>query len=109
MTPDEMREALRNVAALLQRDPMAYKRFGIWWWAVKRLLRAAGHTRAERSILGAYEDREQAAMIPLDTPDAVLAAALEEQAFDARWGCPDGQVETPDGEVVTIRDMDAPA
>ena len=49
---------------MLQTDRLKYKRFGIYWWPIKAMLKRAGYTRAQLSMLGDFEDPETAAMVP---------------------------------------------
>lgn len=116
MNPDQENEpdvldvpaALRSILLLLQADPTRYQRFGIYWWPVKALLRAAGYTRENLSLLGDYMDPETAAMVPPGDLRATVTAALEEFGQNSRYPRPMGVVENADGELVTIRDEDAP-
>ncbi|MDU7524751.1 MAG: hypothetical protein E7K72_25840 [Roseomonas mucosa] len=116
MNPDQENEggtldvpaALRNILLLLQADPTRYQRFGIYWWPMKALLKAAGYGPENLSLLGSYMDPETAAMVPPGDLRATMTAALEEFGQNSRYPRPMGMVENADGELVTIRDEDAP-
>ncbi len=105
MTDPKM--ALRNILATLQQEPSRYRLFGVYWWPVKRLLKAAGYTRENLYLLGDYDDPETAALVPPAGLQATLRAALAEYGENARYGRGGGWVEAPDGEIVQISDCDA--
>lgn len=99
--------ALRNVLQQLQEEPQRYRLFGVWWWPVKALLKRAGYGPDQLYMLGSYQDATTAALVPKANLEETLVAAFEEFAQNARYPRADGQVEDPDGEVVTIYDEDA--
>ena len=103
----DVAKAFRNTVAELQRNPGRYRWFGIYWWPMKAMLKHAGYGPDQLHILGPYEDTVVAALVPEDTVQGTLRAALEEYGRNARMPHPDGRVETPDGELVTILDGDA--
>ena len=104
--------ALRNITNELQGSPVAYRRFGIWWWPVKLVLQHAGLFPQVPGLdnipkgAAPYMDAEQSADVPKAGLQETLQAALAEYEINARFGRPNGEVETPDGEVVTIYDPD---
>ncbi|CAH2606300.1 conserved protein of unknown function (plasmid) [Rhodovastum atsumiense] len=104
--------ALRNIIGVLQENPANYRLFGVWWWPVKLALHVTGHGQEVPGLSNLpsgkkpYMDEEQAALVPKGGVQEILAAAFEEYGHNARFGRPNGQVETPDGEVVTIYDPD---
>lgn len=103
----DVRDALRNVVLLLQADPTGYRRFGIWWWPIKAVLRGAGYNQDHLFMLGQFNDAEQAAMVPRESLADTLRAAFTEYAKNTCYPHADGSVETPDGELVQITDPDA--
>ncbi|HET8550880.1 MAG TPA: hypothetical protein VFM97_00200 [Gammaproteobacteria bacterium] len=106
MTADDVREAMRNVLAVLQADPRHYRNFGVYWWPVKALLRRF-YTRDNLYMLGMFEDPDVAALVPNLGLQDMLAAAFEEYEQNARLGLASAEVEAPNGETVTIYDPDA--
>ncbi len=100
-------KAFRNIVQQLQTDPVRYKLFGIYWWPVKKLLKAAGYGPDQLPMLGDYQDDEIAALVPALPLEQMLRTAFEEFGFNARFPHPNGVVEDPDGELVTIFDQDA--
>ena len=46
----------RQIVALLQREPLYYRNFGIFWWYIKRELKRLGFTQDNLPHLGDYED-----------------------------------------------------
>lgn len=110
--PIDVPAALRNIVAELQANPANYRRFGVWWWPVKLALHVTGMgpqvpgLSTLRPGQEPYMDTEQAAMVTQRGVQDTLAAAFEEYGHNARFGRPNGQVEAPDGEVVTVYDPD---
>ena len=100
-------EALQNVLLQLQQDPARYRLFGIYWWPIKALLKGVGYGRDQLYMLGDYQDPETATLIPPIGLQATLVAAFTEFGQNARYPRPDGRVEDPDGELVTVMDEDA--
>jgi hypothetical protein len=105
--PLDTATVFRNIVQDLQVNPQYYKRFGIYWWPVKALLRRAGYSAANLSLLGTYYDPVTAAMVPHLGLDGTLRAALEEYNQNAAFPHPDQAVENADGELVRIVDEDA--
>lgn len=104
--------ALRNIVNELQGSPVAYKKFGIYWWPVKLVLQHAG-LFAQIPVLDGlpkgrlpFFDPEQVEDVPKQNLQDTLQAALEEYSFNAQYGHPGGKSETPAGEIVTIYDPD---
>jgi hypothetical protein len=106
MTLDPTR-ALRNVLQQLQTEPRRYKLFGVWWPAVKDLLKRAGYGPDQLYMLGDYQMPDIAALVPRAGLEDMLAAAFEEYGQNARYPHSDGLVEGPDGELVMVYDEDA--
>jgi hypothetical protein len=97
----------QNIVQVLQSNPVAYKRFGIWWWFIKGFLKGAGYTCHQLWLLEDYIDPEVAAMVP-DAPfDQKLQAALRAYQFNSAFPHSDGRVENEDGDLVMIYDADA--
>ena len=44
----DIQDALRNVVQQLQTEPKRYKLFGVYWWALKTLIRRAGYGRDQQ-------------------------------------------------------------
>jgi hypothetical protein len=105
--PIDAPTALRNVLQLLQQEPRRYKLFGVWWPAVKVMLKRAGYGPDQLYMLGEYQLPNIAALAPPAGLEDTLVAALEEYGQNARFPHPDGLVEDPDGELVAIYDEDA--
>lgn len=105
----DVHAALRNVLSQLQVEPRRYKLFGVYWWPVKALLKRSGYGPDQLGLLGAYQDPETAAMVPPAGLVETLRAAFLEYQANARYPRPDGRVENPDGELVSIIDPDAGA
>ena len=104
---DDLDGTFRNVVQQLQADPLRYKLFGIYWWAIKAMLKEAGFGPDQLYMLGSYTDPECAARMPKMGLQDTLEAALLEYGQNARYGRPGGRVEDADGEIVTIYDSDA--
>ena len=103
-------KTLRNIVVLLQADPLQYRCFGVYWWPIKALLKAAGYTREQLPMLGAYEDAAGAALVPKADLQTTMGAALEEYAMRVRYSLGSDECEIPnDGGTYVIRDDDAPA
>jgi hypothetical protein len=105
--PDiDVRAALQNILQQLQEEPQRYKLFGVWWWAIKALLRRV-YSTDNLYMLGLYQDQDVAAMIPTANLQDTMRAALEEYAFNATLPHPASMVEAPEGDMVFIFDSDA--
>jgi hypothetical protein len=100
-------EALHNILAALQAKPESYKAFGVFWWPVKALLKGAGYGPDELYYLGSYTDPETAKQVPPGNLQETLGAALSEYSWNLTFPHANGQIEAPDGELVTIWDADA--
>ena len=105
--PIDVDAAFRNIVAELQAEPQRYRLFGVYWWPVKALLKAAGYGQDQLPMLGPYVDADSAGRVPALGLEAMLRAAFEEYGFNARYPRPGGIVEDPDGELVRIFDADA--
>jgi hypothetical protein len=99
--------ALRNTLQQLQTDPRRYKLFGIYWPAIKALLKRHGYGVDQLYMLGDYQDQTTAALVPKMGLEETLRTAFEEYGQNARYPHPGGMVEDPDGELVLIYDEDA--
>jgi hypothetical protein len=98
--------ALQNILQQLQEEPQRYRLFGVWWWFIKALLRRT-YSTDNLYLLGQYQDAETAGMVPSETLQDTMRAALEEYRFNAMFPHPGGYVENPDGEIVRLFDADA--
>ncbi len=52
MTPQQA----RNAVALMQRTPMFYRNFGVWWWHIKAEVKRHGYGVEQLYLLGDYDD-----------------------------------------------------
>lgn len=107
MDAPQIEKAMRNVLQLLQTEPAAYKRFGIYWYPVKALLRRY-YTQDNLYLLGNYEDADGASRVPKLPLAELLAAAFEE--YSQNTALADGQpgkVFDAEGEPYSIYDEDA--
>lgn len=100
-------KALEAIVRLLQQEPIRYKLFGIYWWAVKRILKQHGYGPDQLYMLGHYTDPEAEASLPAETDEYLLVLAIREQQERAfsEWGS--GDCYTPDGEPYHLEDQDA--
>jgi len=96
----------RTMVGIMQAEPLAYKRFGPYWWPVKALLKSEGYDRAQLSILGDYEDTDVAAQVPEKTLHAILKQAVDEYNQTVYTGIMASA--GPGGETYIVRDEDSP-
>lgn len=68
---------------LLQADPFAYRHFGAYWWAVKRILKQQGLTKADLLHLGDYTDEQ-------DFIVALTAGMTDEEILDEAFRVQEG-------------------
>ena len=100
-------EQAHNVVALLQKEPMYYRNFGVWWWHVKAELKRNGFTRDQLHHLGSFTDatcRRYYQGMSRDERD--------NEAFDYQYAHTFHKYNvnssiTPDGETYLIHDQDA--
>ncbi len=96
-----------NIVILLQKVPMYYRNFGIWWWHVKRELKRLGYTHDQLAHLGPFTDPSVEHYFEgLDTTE------LDDLAYAHQWAHTYhkynvNMTHTPDGEVYLIHDQDA--
>jgi len=91
-------EGARNVMSLLSSHPWYYRNFGLWWFGIKRMLRAAGYD------LGAYDDPAAAPYMADLTDEQIVAEAVEVQIEAAQTQRNSPHHMTPDGEPFTVWD-----
>lgn len=95
-----------SVMRILQADPRNYKRFGVYWYLIKALLKRF-YTRDNLYLLGDYLDETVTDRIPAGmTLDAALIEAVEEYQRNLVFGLGDNPVD-PDGEQFVLLDADA--
>nr|CAB4128749.1 hypothetical protein UFOVP114_71 [uncultured Caudovirales phage] len=99
-------EQARNVVTLLQSDPLAYRRFGVWWYHVKKQLKRHGFDDKMLAHLGNYTDAAATAHYK-----GLSEQDLDDQAFDAQAaqqfeGASSGWGFSPDGEQYHLLDED---
>lgn len=74
MTPEQA----ANIVQMLRGDPYYYRNFGVYWWHVKRQLKANGHTVAVLPHLGDFEDPDP---VVAEKYDGLSGAELDRLAF----------------------------
>lgn len=72
-------EPIRDLVGYLQKQPLCYRHFGIYWWRLKLLIKKYGYTRAVLIHLGESTDEEFLYRFEDLDDGEFLAAALEEQ------------------------------
>ena len=97
----------QNVVALLQKVPMYYRNFGIWWWHVKDELKRNGFDRDQLYHLGDFTDPSVRPYYEGMTRAELDAAAYRQQYAHTFHKYNVNQTHTPDGEVYLIHDQDA--
>jgi hypothetical protein len=107
LPPIDTPRLFRTILQDLQARPEHYKRFGIWWWPIKALLKRAGYGPDQLYMLGTYQDPVTAAMVPRLDLEGTLRAAMDEYRQNAIFPHSDGRVENADGELVDVTDCDA--
>jgi hypothetical protein len=89
-----------NIMSLIAADPLYYRNFGVWWFAVKAQLREAGHD------LGTYTDPAAEAYYDGLSPSELLDEAIEHQIEARQIRASSAFHMTPDGEPFQIWDED---
>lgn len=105
--PLDIDKAFRNIVQLVQTNPVNYKKFGVFWWPIKALLKRSGYGPNQLYMLGSFNDPETAAMVPKLSLEDTIRAALAEYTQNTVFPHADGRVENDEGELVTIYDADA--
>ena len=101
-------QALQNVIGQLQKNPGRYRCFGVYWWPLKKVLKAAGYGPAQLFYLGDYQDEDSAARVPAGIGlEDMLTAAFTAYGQNVRFPHTGGFVEDPEGELVVVLDEDA--
>lgn len=97
----------RNAVALLQKEPLYYRNFGIWWWHIKAELKRLGYDKAQLYHLGDYTDPSVAEYYAgLSTAERDYEAYTYQHAH-AFEHYNTARAMTPDGETYLIHDQDA--
>lgn len=96
-----------NVVALLQKVPMYYRNFGIWWWHVKRELKRHGYTLDQLAHLGDFADPSVESYFEGKTRTELDNEAYNYQYAHTFHKYNVNQTHTPDGEIYVIHDQDA--
>jgi len=104
MTPQQA----RNVVAILQKDPLFYRNFGVWWWHVKGQLKANGFTTDNLSSLGDFTDQSD---LVVDSYEGLTTVDLDRKAYEFQWDHTFHKYNvntslTPSGEVYMVQDQD---
>ncbi|MDP3327186.1 hypothetical protein [Parvibaculum sp.] len=106
MTQPDPRVFAESVRALLNEDVRRYRNFGVYWFAVKAVLKRY-FDRNEMPILGNYVAESVVSRMPegLDMGD-VLAAAAGEYQENASFNLGRNRLSDPSGEFFTLIDPD---
>jgi hypothetical protein len=97
----------QNVVILLQKVPLYYRNFGLWWWHVKRELKRNGFDKDQLYHLGEFTDPsvehffEGKDTVELDNEAYSYQYAHTFHKYNVNMGF------TPDGEPYLIHDQDA--
>ena len=75
----------QNIVALLQKSPLSYRNFGVYWFELKKRLKAEGFTRRMLHILGEYTDPQLSDRFDGLGEEEFLQAAIEDQQHNARY------------------------
>ena len=101
------RTRAESTLLLLQQDPRRYLSFGPYWYTVKALLKRY-YTRDNLALLGDHIDPAVQAAQPRHAGMAEpLTAACAWYSDHQAYGLGRAEFETPDGEVIQLRDPDA--
>ncbi|MCU0912953.1 MAG: hypothetical protein MUC88_00145 [Planctomycetes bacterium] len=100
------KEQAQNVVAILQKVPLYYRNFGIWWWHVKSELKRNGFGPDQLFHLGPFTD-------PSATPyyAGISPAELDRRAYSFQYAHAfskynSNMTSSPDGELYLIHDQD---
>jgi hypothetical protein len=101
------RQQAHNVVALLQKEPMAYRNFGVWWWHVKSELKRHGFGKDQLHHLGPFDDASVHHYY-----DGLTTVQRDNEAYEYqyvhafhKYGV--NVSAAPDGETYLIHDQDA--
>lgn len=98
--------ALRNVVVMLQADPRNYKKFGVYWWPMKAILKRR-YTKDHLFMLGDYMPKDAEGLIEQGDLRETLQAAFQEYQQNDRYNLGRDRVETAHGEPYLVYDPDA--
>jgi hypothetical protein len=101
------REGATQLVAVLQDDPLYYRNFGPFWWAVKRWLKRLGFTRQNIRHLGDYDDPGAARWYKGQPFLKTIEQAFDYQAERAVHSPASPFCQTPDGDDYILEDQDA--
>lgn len=79
------KQFFQNIIAMLQREPLAYRHYGVYWWRIKQIIKDIGWGQEVLHILGDYTDREMLERSMRMSEDEFLKAAMAEAAHNARF------------------------
>lgn len=96
-----------NVVILLQKVPMYYRNFGIWWWHVKGELKRLGFDQDQLAHLGPFSDPSVLPYYEGMTKQELDDAAFTQQYAHTWHKYNVNMSSTPDGESYLICDQDA--
>jgi len=97
----------RNIVALLQKVPLYYRNFGIWWWHVKAELKRHGYRQDQLQHLGPFTDPSVEPYYAGKTTEELDTEAYSYQYAHTFSEYNSNLTMTPDGEVYMIQDQDA--
>jgi hypothetical protein len=99
---------LEAILQMLQAEPRRYRDFGVYWWAVKRILKEHGYGPDQLYLLGPFTDPEAESHLPVETDAYLLAEAIHEQQYRATFEFNSPDCYYPDtGEPYHLYDEDA--
>jgi len=96
-----------TAVALLQKNPLYYRNFGIWWWHVKDELKRNGFDRDQLYHLGDFDDPSVRHYY-----EGMSTLDLDNEAYEYQYDHTFAEYNsnmtiTPDGEQYLIQDQDA--
>ena len=101
------RSQATQIVSLLQKVPLHYRNFGIYWWHIKAELKRLGFTKAVLPILGDYDDPAAKQYYAGKKTDLLEEEAFVFQIEHARHKyCSNHSFIPADNEVYIIQDHD---
>lgn len=103
--PIDLDMALRNIVTVLQERPADYRRFGVYWWPIKAMLKGKGYGPDDLTVLGDFMPPDAEDLIEETGAQAIMAAALRE--YQRLRFLNDDLSEDRDGQDYRCADPDA--